>query len=144
MKTGVILGGQPGSGNCLIRDMLVAAGAAKGYVLHNGDMAVSDKMMRLLSDCQRVEVVIPVRHPSYAEESSRRRGQRSPRGWTNQLRLARRLNKTPYFVSYEALVADPETIGREILEHCGLHVEGELPWPSPIHDANAKYVGGAA
>lgn len=96
-------------------------------------------------------VVVPIRHPGYRRQSMYRRQldwARYPPAACHAsiFRMALDHDLPLYLLSYEALVADPEGVGRDLAEFLELpfvpwpaEVDGTNPTEGAVFDANAKY-----
>lgn len=128
--------------------MFKSAGAEAVYLNH-GDTKVgrSCQVYKRISKMpnRRWFIVIPVRDPEVRKESCRRRFPTSPEflddEWQNHTRFvilttAWKLKLPIRFVSYEALVQNPEGVKRDLLNWVELP---NLPWPESVFDGNEKY-----
>jgi len=138
-KPRVIVSGLPHSGNRLIIRMLKEHGA-RVTLLHFGG-----ENRDWAADPNR-RVIIPIRAEREQQLSFERSFEQEPNGvprdYGAQCALhydtLRMFAGVPILsVSYEALVRDPQAVGRGIVEFCSLEWAG---WPEPIYDGNAEWV----
>jgi hypothetical protein len=150
----ILICGLPGSGNNLVRRFVercaqkVGPRHARGVVFHGGPHHPSASWR-----CRgATHVVIPVRHPGCRRQSMYRRqldwSRYPPVPCAASIFRIVVDDKLPvYLLSYEALVADPEGVGRDLAEFLELPyvpwpaaIDSEHPTEGAVFDANARHL----
>lgn len=156
-----LITGLPGSGNRVVGEVLKRSGAAAYYILHGEEQRwekTRDHILRILKAWPDADwlAIQPVRHPiawarsfesKYARPVPRR--EYALRCRENMTRALVDTGITQIQVSYDALIADPEPVSRELCYLAGLEYReppkrAKEPWSGAVFDANEKWLTAGA